>query len=108
VLAVQQQPVCGVDTLCFEPPSGRPPPHPTPPHPPCHSQLALKLSTAGVQKHPDNLSMRALKAVAFERTGKMDDALKVRLGPTARATCYLPPAASEQRPCSAPRTHTAT
>ncbi|GBF93925.1 hypothetical protein Rsub_06174 [Raphidocelis subcapitata] len=39
-------------------------------------KLALKLSTAGVQKHPEHHNMRALRAVALERTGRADEALK--------------------------------
>ncbi|KAI8469814.1 MAG: N-acetyltransferase B complex non catalytic subunit-domain-containing protein [Monoraphidium minutum] len=39
-------------------------------------KLALKLSTAGVQKHPENQMMRALRAVGLERAGKLDEALK--------------------------------
>ena len=41
-------------------------------------QLALKLSTALLQKHPDSHIVKALKAVALERSGRRDEANKVR------------------------------
>jgi hypothetical protein len=40
-------------------------------------QLALKLSTQGAQKHPGSQIMRALRAVALERCGRMEEAVQV-------------------------------
>ena len=59
------------------------------PRRPC-PQLALKLAAAGVQKHPESQMMRALKAVGLERTGKMEEALKVgRSGAVAVHTAKM-------------------
>ena len=47
-------------------------------------QLALKLSIAGLQKHPDNLTLKTLKAVGLERTGKLEEAVQVAAGRDSR------------------------
>lgn len=58
--------------------------------PPCHHQGAIKLANAGIQKYPDCHVFRSLKAVALERTGKLDEALQV--GASLRWHCSKQPA----------------
>lgn len=43
-------------------------------------QLAIKLSSAGIQKYPHVPVLQSLKAVALARAGRMDEAMQVRAG----------------------------
>jgi hypothetical protein len=42
-----------------------------------HVQGVIKLTNAAIQKHPNELVFKSLKAVALQRTGKSDEAMQV-------------------------------
>lgn len=46
--------------------------HPVPP-----LQSVIKLTTAAIQKYPNEHVFKSLKAVALQRTGKADEAMQV-------------------------------
>jgi hypothetical protein len=43
-----------------------------------HLQGVIKLTNAAIQKYPNELVFKSLKAVALQRTGKADEAMQVR------------------------------